>query len=220
MITIMGGDPGFASFGYAIAQIDGTGQVKPLIVRGVPVMRLISTDKSNKKLEVYAGDDNVRRCREIYIGLCEVFEAFKPKAFVVERMSYPRSAPVSHKMGLAWGAVVAATTNGNIPIVQISPQAVKKALTGSRSASKDAIQQTLHAQYGIDPGLFTAAVREHVFDALGVVVAAYESSELLRLLKNRAMEEADGSTREAFSTSEPQDHENPPTVYRKKRGRV
>lgn len=179
MNLILGLDPGFANLGYAIVSASGT---------SVKAMGLISTEKSNKKLNVRASDDNALRTREITRALVALKNYGNIVAICAECMSFPRNSSAASKMSLAWGAIIAfAVLHAEIPIIQSSPQAIKKAVCGNKTASKEEVQSELRVRFsdehldehlhGLPPGSW-----EHPFDALGSVIAGFES-ETLQLLR-------------------------------------
>lgn len=166
---VLGIDPGFANFGYALASI----------VSGRFVFQRIGvlhTWKSEKKLKVLAASDNVRRTRELHDELTGLCSGLNIVAFTAESMSFPPNASSAAKMSLAWGVICSVANQlGRIPIAEASPIQIKTAVTKRRTASKLQVQQALEA---LDPVLFGAFTKsapkgdhEHAFDAAGSVLA-------------------------------------------------
>lgn len=180
-VYVLGLDPGFASTGWALLQLHPGGET--LIDAGV-----VRTKPSAKKRSVLASEDNVRRGREI---TCVLAPLVKQVAVVcAESMSYPRSSSAAAKMAMCWGIAIALTEAHDCPIVQASPQQVKKALCGNMSASKEDIQAVIHGRYpALALKLRAAGVPEgeweHPFDAAAAVVTAF-GSELVRGLRKSA----------------------------------
>lgn len=179
MNLILGLDPGFANIGFAMTSTSGS---------EVKAIGLISTEKSNKKQKVRASDDNALRTREIVRALNMLKVYGNIVAICAESMSFPRSSSVSAKMALSWGAIIAfAVLNSEIPIVQSTPQEIKRAVCGKKSASKEEVQAALVARYR-DQYLvekldgIAHSMHEHPFDALGSIVAGFES-DTLQLLR-------------------------------------
>jgi Holliday junction resolvasome RuvABC endonuclease subunit len=72
-----------------------------------------------------------------------------------------------------------------IPMMQPTPQRIKKALTGRRDASKKDIQDALVSRYPdceVLLGALAKTKREHAADALGAVVASLDS-ELVKMAR-------------------------------------
>ena len=81
-------------------------------------------------------------------------------------MSFPRNASTAGKMSICWGVLAAIAEARGLPIVQASPQALKRAVTGSSSASKDEVEFALLKRFGNETEeLFSGpdGLREHVF---------------------------------------------------------
>lgn len=183
MSTVLGLDPGFACIGYAVVNLLPTEEK-------ILNMGVLRTEKSNKKLKVFASDDNVRRAREIYTFLRDLAQdgpCGPISAICAETMSFPRSSSVAAKMAMCWGVVAALSEQFNIPVVQSSPQQLKKNVAGSMKAAKEDVQKALKVRYGkarLDEHCreVPASMLEHPYDALGAVVATLDS-ELIRMAR-------------------------------------
>lgn len=183
-MIVIGIDPGLANFGYAVVEMGAT-ELRPL------QMGLIRTEKSDKKRQVLASDDNVNRGRELAHQFRQILRGLdNVVAFCVEAMSFPRNSSAAAKMAISWGVIIGIATERDIPIFQVRPQEIKKRMSGSKSASKQDIQATVDAMFTeeiIRPlvaGL-TKGRLEHPYDALATVVACSDS-EALRLFRKFA----------------------------------
>ena len=202
-VHVLGLDPGFASLGYVVVSFEPSHNWMGVLQRsGSPVMGTIRTEKSNKKRSVKASDDNLRRGRELYNALSFLMgsapsehpafpfvlgeEALNIQAVCAESMSFPRSASTAQKIGITWGIISSISDFYNVPIVQASPQEIKKRVCGNKSASKESVQESLAEQFDIDPLIFNKTLREHPFDALGAVVACQDSEVIRMALKMAA----------------------------------
>jgi len=169
--VVLGLDPGFSFLGAAVVEIQPRGE-------RVLALELVRTAKESKKRQVLAADDNVRRAREICASLQAIVSDRKPVLFACESMSFPRNSSVAAKMALGWGVVAAVAQLNGIPIVQVSPQSMKKRLCGVHNATKEQLEEALVARYGEKIiKLFDGpkGQREHPMDALGAIVACLES---------------------------------------------
>lgn len=189
---VLGVDPGFASIGFALVRLLPQGSEE------VVELGVIRTEKSATKLNVFASDDNVRRTRELTRGIYSLLISGSSdeftrntqtiaKAICAESMSYPRNSTNAAKVALCWGVLSSLSELLNVPLVQATPQQVKKLTAGSRSASKVDVQDALAERYGrkcLDGFLSSIpkTLHEHAVDALGVVVSCLDS-EVLRLLR-------------------------------------
>jgi crossover junction endodeoxyribonuclease RuvC len=184
-LIIMGIDPGFAACGWALVRLRPTAEE----VLGLGV---IETEKSDKKRQVRASDDNLRRARELTSELQVVLEqrgGERVAVLAAEAQSWPRNAGAVAKVGIAWGVVAALATIHSVSVVQASPQEVKKAICGRKDASKEAIAEAMlswAAPRGAADAIramraeVAGAKHEHAWDALAAVVTCLDS-ELVRM---------------------------------------
>lgn len=167
-MIVLGIDPGFALLG--MAAVDVTPDHERVVATAV-----LRTEKSARKLDVRASDDNVRRGLELARGLCIFCSTHRPVAFACEAQSWPRNAGSSAKVGLAWGVVIGVAYRFQVPIVQASPQQIKKVLCGRKDASKEDVIAAVEDRF---PGVewpSPASVVEHAADAVGAVLACTDS---------------------------------------------
>lgn len=185
-MVILGVDPGLASFGWAVTDVVRDGSL------AVIELGVFRTTKSATKRNVLAADDTVRRARELDQRLVELIERHGvPAVICAESMSFPRSASAAAKMAVTWGLICALANDCDAPIAQCSPQALKKALTGSSSSSKTDVQQALEVRFGNRELLahLGKTIREHAADALGAIVAC-SGHEAMRMARRMATEVA------------------------------
>lgn len=191
MSYLLGIDGGFANVGYALVEYEGKPQELNVVKMG-----LLETKKSAKKVPESA--DNVRRARLLFRKLRdEAINALLdhsknkypyPQAICVEAMSYPRSAATSSKLGIFWGVVAATSELMGMPVVQATPQEIKEACTGSKTASKGELRARLSMHYPSSMKAFEeaevcASKAEHCWDALGAVVACLETDVVRALVQ-------------------------------------
>jgi crossover junction endodeoxyribonuclease RuvC len=181
---ILAVDPGFAKFGYSIISIGKTAdEDKP--VR----MRVLTTKKSNKKANRLAAEDNIVRAQYIAQSLLDIRKRYDYKVICAETMSYPRSSSAAAKMSYGWGVLVCLSTLYDIPILQNSPQEIKKSLCGKNNASKQEIQDKLNQVFSRCDWLSRKICRtdkEHCYDALAAYYACRKSTFLQLLRQNVA----------------------------------
>ena len=80
---------------------------------------------------------------------------------------------------MAWGVVGTLAFRHGLPVLQVSPQDLKRCLTGSKTASKAEVQDALTARYGPLTLPSQRTLHEHVCDALGAVVACLDAAPVL-----------------------------------------
>jgi Holliday junction resolvasome RuvABC endonuclease subunit len=183
-LSLLGLDPGFANLGFAVVEFGpsagGWGISRWRVVR----FGVLRTEASSKKRKVLAVEDNVRRALEIARCLRSLATCCpRTVAICAESMSFPRSSSVAAKVAMSWGAIASLSEAANIPILQASPQQVKHAVCGVKSATKEEVQAAVLAMYpeiealraGIAKGLW-----EHPHDALAVAHLCLQS-DVVRL---------------------------------------
>jgi crossover junction endodeoxyribonuclease RuvC len=170
-MIVLGIDPGFASLG--MAAVDVTADSERIVELAV-----VRTEKSHRKLEVRASDDNVRRAVQLTKGLCRFVDKHNPVAIAVEAQSWPRNAGSSAKVGIAWGVVAATASWYGLAVVQTSPQALKKAVCGPKTATKEDVIAAIEERFPDIEWPKPKGVVEHAADAIGAVLACLDSSVL------------------------------------------
>lgn len=179
MSLALGLDPGFACLGYAVVELTGT-------TISVKTLGIIRTEKSDKKRKVLASDDNLRRARELVRAFHPIAEG--TVAICAEAMSFPRNSSAAAKVAMCWGVVACLSELMDVPIVQVSPKELKRAVCGNATASKEEVAKALDQRFGrtfaeelVGKGV-APSFHEHPYDALGAVVASLES-EVLRMAR-------------------------------------
>jgi crossover junction endodeoxyribonuclease RuvC len=183
-VLVLGIDPGLASCGLAVLDV---APERPRVV----AVRAFASKPSARKRHTYASDDTYERASALAEAVAE-YLAGGPgspepvRAVCVEAMSYPRHASAAHKMGVAWGTIAAVVSSRRVPLVQASPQKIKTLTAGARNASKGAVALAVAARVdGLEAALrdVRETAEEHVFDAIGAVLACSESP-VLRVLQD------------------------------------
>lgn len=178
-LSIVGLDPGFASLGFAVLALDPP---RPRVV----AFGCFTTSATAKKQKVLAVEDNVRRTLSIARFL-RGLATHSPRtvAIAAEAMSFPRSSSVAAKVALTWGAIASLSEAANIPILQASPQQVKLAVCGVKTATKEEVQAAVARLYPEIVPMRTALTRgvwEHPHDALACAHLILQS-DVVRLMR-------------------------------------
>jgi Holliday junction resolvasome RuvABC endonuclease subunit len=189
---LFGIDPGFASVGWAVVSLHrGEGET----VLGLGVIR---TEPAKFKHKVLVAEDNVVRTSSIVKSLRAILTdpvglpvgaGADFRAICAESMSHTRNASAASKVALTWGVIVTLSDMLRLPLLQESPQKVKKALCASGDASKKEVQDALCARYSIQADASARYLRdipkgqhEHAWDALASVVACL-NSDVVRMAR-------------------------------------
>lgn len=190
-LIVLGLDPGFASFGWAVQRVDALTGAERLEGLGV-----IRTKKATGK--VLVRDDDHARAAEMARGLIEVTRRWRPHVICAEALSHvnpsgPARMPVSTmtKMGRVWGLVDMLCEVYEVGLLQASPQTIKKATAGKASATKGEVLDALDARFGgrvreLLRSIKATTQHEHPVDALGAIVALEHHDHMRIARANRA----------------------------------
>ena len=134
-MVILGIDPGIQVTGYGLLEVHQG--VKPALIEA-GVVRTKPRDTSEKRL------------LEIYNGLYEVAEEFKPSVMPIEELyshySHPKTAII---MGHARGIAFLVAAQYDIPVVSYSANRIKNAVTGYGKATKAQVQEMIRQSLGL-----------------------------------------------------------------------
>lgn len=178
-MNVLGLDPGFKNLGYVVMGL-GMGMGKDGPTQRIIRAGVFVTDKSTKKLNVLATEDNLRRAREIGRELSNLIQECTIQLICAESMSFPRNASAAAKVAMTWGAIATLSHVHELAIIQASPQQIKKAVCGKKDASKEEIEDAVLAKFPemellLEHGLVPASNRNHAYDALAAILTGMES---------------------------------------------
>jgi crossover junction endodeoxyribonuclease RuvC len=120
---ILGLDPGLRTTGWGVIEIQGQ---KLVHVAHGTVRATVKADFSD-------------RLRELFKGLQEVIEAYKPTGAAVEETFVNTNASSTLKLGMARGIVLLAPSLYNLQVGEYSANHVKKTVVGAGHAEKEQI---------------------------------------------------------------------------------
>lgn len=169
MIRILGLDPGMSHIGISLGLFrKGEG----LEIQNV---WYIGTQKDKKKKDLRAKADDTRRLQEIVDAVGEIMRhnSFDVVAFE-ECPSISQNATTTRKVATAWGAVFALAMRfeGRL-FYEYSPRTLKYVVTGNKSASKEAMIETLENRHPVLANYELAkSKREHIADACAAAEVA------------------------------------------------
>ncbi len=171
-ILILGLDPGLANMGYSIAE-KGEGFIR------VVEMGYFGSAKSDKKTHTRAASDNVRRWQEAVRYLDPLFA--RVDAVCAEAASFVRNASTMHQIGGTWGVVATLCEMYEHPLIESTPQSIKKTLAGANNATKEQVQEALDEMFGHClgevhlKGVKARSKWEHPYDGLGSIITGIDS---------------------------------------------
>jgi len=152
---ILGIDPGLQVTGYGVLEIvDRRPRIREAgVIRGA--------ERERDKLDL------PRRLANLYNGIVEVIEQYRPQNVAVEQLyahyDHPRTAIL---MGHARGVLLLAAGQRDIPVTSYNATRIKKTITGHGRASKPQMQHAMLRELGLP----TLPEPADVADALAVAL--------------------------------------------------
>lgn len=125
MTVVIGLDPGLSATGWAWLVVDR--DASPRLHSAGAIL----TRPAAKKARLHSVDDTAERIRHLahqVHDMVAIRQAESAVVVAVEAYSTPRFADAAVKLGFAWGAVIATLRHLRVPVVQLTPQEVKKAI--------------------------------------------------------------------------------------------
>ena len=123
-MRILGLDPGTATTGYGIIDVD----------RGE--LRLVAYGA----ILTPAGDPPERRLQSIFRQANDLINTYNPERAAVEQLFFGRNITTAIAVGQARGVLMLALADAGIPMSEYSPPKIKEAVTGYGKAEKAQIQ--------------------------------------------------------------------------------
>lgn len=148
-MLILGVDPGLNKCGWGLVASEGSrlSHVAHGVIKPVQTQQLAS------------------RLHDVFQGLCEVIERYRPHEAAVEETFVNSNARAALILGQARGVALAAAARQGLVVAEYAPTTIKKAVVGSGAADKDQIA------FMVQRLLPTAgAVTADAADALGVAL--------------------------------------------------
>ena len=150
---ILGVDPGTRFMGYGVILVEN-GNMK-LLQYGVINVSKYTTQEL--------------KLMKIFERISSVIDEFSPDEMAIEAPFFGKNVQSMLKLGRAQGVVMAAALSRQIPIVEYSPKAIKKAVTGNGNATKEQVALMLEQllKQKLEAKMFDAT------DALGIAVCHF-----------------------------------------------
>ena len=136
--VLLGIDPGTAATGFGVVTVDARRRVE-LIACGV--------------IRTSPGAALADRLLEINEEVAELIAQFSPVVLSLETAFYGKNARSALTLGQARGAIIVAAARCGVEVAEYAPRAIKKAVTGTGSATKDQVAYMVrrHLRLRTDP---------------------------------------------------------------------
>ena len=171
-MNYLGIDLAYSNIGWVV--------VEPckLELRGFGVIR---TKRETKKRKTTVTLDDVRRLEHIASTLQVIVRDYRVGAITAEFPGGSQSAVSAKSFGMAIGALVVLSTALNVPLDPQTPAKVKRAVCGSKDASKEAIAKAVCKRWPELEQVKPVGLREHVTDAAATILASRDGEVYHRL---------------------------------------
>ncbi len=123
-MVILGIDPGTARAGYGILEINKQKYT------------LVECDLLSKNAKTHA-----IRLLEIRKKLVFILKKYHPERAVVETLFFTKNKKTGLLVAEARGVIIQTFVEFNVPIIELTPNQIKLAVTGNGSASKNAVKK-------------------------------------------------------------------------------
>ncbi len=148
---IVGIDPGLASLGYGVIALGRGGKLRH-VCHGC--IRTASSDPSELRLQ------------QIYSGIQEILATYNPAYGGIEDLYFFRNVTSALPVAEARGIIKLAFHQASVPLAEFTPNAIKKAVTGTARAEKGQVQEMVRILLGLEE----APKPDHAADALAAAV--------------------------------------------------
>jgi crossover junction endodeoxyribonuclease RuvC len=155
---IIGVDPGLASTGWGV--VDFTGNRLCYIAHGC--------------IETKAETPRAERLFFIYQAFCRVIKTYKPTESAIENLYFARNVSSAMAVAEARGVLCMALTQQGLPVMEITPNAIKQAVVGVGTADKKQMQEMIRIILGLE----SIPRPDHAADALGAAVCCAHAGPL------------------------------------------
>ena len=124
-MRVLGIDPGYAIVGWGVVDYQGN-RFSPVGFGAVTTA---------------AGVDFEKRLEQVYQGVKEVFETYRPEALSIEKLLYQHNQTTVIGVAEARGVILLAAAQAGVPIFEYTPMQVKQSVSGYGMAVKKQVQE-------------------------------------------------------------------------------
>ena len=124
-MRVLGIDPGYAIVGWGVVDYQGN-RFSPVGFGAVTTA---------------AGVDFEKRLEQVYQGVKEVFETYRPEALSIEKLFDHHNQPTVIGVAEARGVILLAAAQAGVPIFEYTPMQVKQSVSGYGMAVKKQVQE-------------------------------------------------------------------------------
>lgn len=159
-MTTLGIDPGFARCGYAFVTLENA---KYKIIDA----SLIET-KSDMPYQL--------RLKTIYDRLDELIKKYNPSNASIETLFFSKNTKTALQVSEARGVIILCLTQNNIDFTQYRPKEAKQLVTGTASATKEAMMKMIALYTG------DKIIQDDTADAIAMAIALLSENKVIKAL--------------------------------------
>lgn len=167
-MVIVGVDPGFASMGIALLELEG-GAIKGLKVK------VLQTAPAAKKRKMLVVDDLLQRVRELWAGLSDFVWTHEPKVMVLEAFSQPQHSNAATRLALGYAVAVLVAESRDIALIQFLPGEIRKRIGVIKPEKVKVPKEATKAEKTKARALNAAATKKSVYDAVARIMPSVEA---------------------------------------------
>jgi crossover junction endodeoxyribonuclease RuvC len=149
-VIVIGIDPGTANTGFGVVRTSGE--------------RMVALDGG--VIEIPSDLSAEQRLVRLHDSLGELIRWHEPKAMALEDLFFGKNVSSAVRVGEARGVTLLAAAKHAVPCFDYTPQAVKKAVSGSGSADKGQVQRMVATLLGLPE----PPAPDHAADAFAVAI--------------------------------------------------
>jgi crossover junction endodeoxyribonuclease RuvC len=119
-------------------------------------------------IETQAEDLRGKRLHIIYNSFLKVLKTYKPCEAAIENLYFGKNISSAMSVAEARGVLLLALTSRGLPVRELTPNAIKKAVVGVTGADKSQVQEMVRLILGVKE----IPRPDHAADALGAAISA------------------------------------------------
>lgn len=155
IVRILGIDPGTATTGYGIIEIDENDAIN-VINYGI--------------IQTFPSEEMPNRLVAIYDDMTTLIENFNPDILAIEELFFFKNSKTVITVSQARGVILLAAVKGNLDIFEYTPLQIKQTLTGYGRADKSEMQHVVTELLGLDE----IPKPDDAADALAIALCHYQ----------------------------------------------
>ncbi len=134
-MLVLGIDPGIAITGYGLVRENPDGEAE-MVAYGA--------------INTPAGEELPLRLQQVYRGVREVVEQYRPDSAAIERLLFGKNVTTAMAVGQARGVTLLALADCGLSIAEYTPASIKQTVAGYGNASKSQVQDMVRLLLNLD----------------------------------------------------------------------